>query len=131
MSDVGATTTSVAEMPAALAAALNAGDLESALALFAPEAIVVPTSPTSEPVSTPEGRRELFDTMIRRATTIEFDVASVHEVGDIGLVTGTWSWRGRARGAAVAEMSGRFADVFQREPDGSWLYVVNNPIGAA
>jgi uncharacterized protein (TIGR02246 family) len=44
------------------------------------------------------------------------------ELGDLAILSNSWTFR-----AGDEQMSGTTAEVARREPDGSWLYIVDHP----
>ncbi len=51
---------------------------------------------------------------------------------DVALLVARWTLKGtdQTTGQAV-ELTGQTSDVVRRQPDGSWLLVIDNPYGAA
>jgi ketosteroid isomerase-like protein len=50
--------------------------------------------------------------------------------GDTALVIGNWTLKGRDADGNDIDASGRYADVLRRQPDGNWLFVIDNPNGS-
>ena len=50
--------------------------------------------------------------------------------GDTALVIGNWRLTGRDPDGHDINIAGRFAEVVRRQPDGRWLYVIDNPNGS-
>ena len=44
------------------------------------------------------------------------------ELGDLAILSNSWTFR-----AGDDEMPGTTAEVARREPDGSWLYIIDHP----
>ena len=52
------------------------------------------------------------------------------QAGDIALVLSTWQLKGTDPNGGVVEMAGQTSDVVRRQPDGTWLLVIDVPHGA-
>jgi ketosteroid isomerase-like protein len=51
--------------------------------------------------------------------------------GDTALVVGNWTLTGSDPEGNEIDTGGRFADIVRRQPDGSWLFVIDNPNGTS
>jgi len=51
--------------------------------------------------------------------------------GDIGLVSNSWEMTGTAPDGSEATDAGLSADVVRRQPDGSWLVLIDQPRGTS
>ncbi len=58
------------------------------------------------------------------------ETTKVIESRDICLLIGNWTLKGTGPDGEIA-MSGTYTDVVRRQPDGSWLYVIDNPDGVS
>jgi uncharacterized protein (TIGR02246 family) len=47
--------------------------------------------------------------------------------GGIALTHGRWTMTGTGPDGAPVQVEGRSAEVLRRQPDGSWLLVIDNP----
>jgi ketosteroid isomerase-like protein len=47
-----------------------------------------------------------------------------------GSIIGNWTLKGRDAEGNDVDASGRYADVVRRQPDGGWLFVIDNPNGS-
>ena len=111
-----------------LAQALNRGDLEAALALYEPNAVLV-----AQPGHLARGSTELrlaLSRFIELKPTLRSEAQNVVEVDDIALYTGRWTLRGTDPTGQVVTMGGDSSDVLRRQRDGRWLIAVDNPWGA-
>jgi uncharacterized protein (TIGR02246 family) len=106
---------------------LNRGDLEGALALYAPDASFAPQP--GEKVSGTESIRGALEGFLALEPTIEGEIQSVLDTGELALVHNRWTLRGRQPGGDQVSMQGVSADVVRREQDGSWRIVIDNPWG--
>lgn len=113
----------------ALAAALNAGDIDAALALYEPGAVFVTS--TGESAVTPEAMRAEFQAVVDSKTTISGEAVKVISAGDLALVFVAWQTSSPGPSGTPIELEGISTDVLRRQADATWLSVVDNPIGTA
>jgi len=112
-----------------LTTAINQRDLEKALSLYEPTAVLV-----AEPGRIARGTSELKEAMkgflsLRPALT-----TTKHELiqaDDLALYFSDWILRGVSPANTPVEMRGRSSDLLRRQSDGTWLYAIDNPWGGA
>lgn len=109
--------------------ALNAQDLEAALALYEEDAILIP-EPGVVAAGLDEIRTALAELLELKPTgTIE--TKTVDLTGDIALLHSPWTQLGTDENGSEVEFSGITAEVVRRQPDGTWKYVIDDPWGGA
>ena len=111
-----------------LSAALNRGDLEGALALYEPDALLV-----VQPGQLAHGLAELraaLGRFIELKPTLRSEAQNVVEVDDIALYMGRWTLQGTDPAGQAVSMGGESSDVLRRQRDGRWLIAIDNPWGA-
>jgi uncharacterized protein (TIGR02246 family) len=108
--------------------AFNAADLEGLMALYEPEAILVP-----QPGHVAEGSaaiRESLRWFLDRNGRITLETTLVLRVGDLAYLANRWSLTGGTMpDGAAAEFGATTAEVARRQADGTWLYVIDNAWG--
>jgi uncharacterized protein (TIGR02246 family) len=108
--------------------AFNAGDIEALMALYEPDAALVP-----QPGVTVEGSDAIRDSLrwfLDRRGEITLDTKLVVRVGDVAYLSNRWSLTGgRMPDGSPAELGATTAEVARRQSDGSWLYVIDNAWG--
>jgi len=108
--------------------AFNAGDIEALMALYEPDAALVP-----QPGVTVEGSDAIRDSLrwfLDRRGEITLDTKLVVRVGDVAYLLNRWSLTGgRMPDGSPAELGATTAEVARRQSDGSWLYVIDNAWG--
>ena len=112
--------------------ALNNGDLEAAVALYEPNATFV-AEPSGAPLVGHAAIREairgyfaLGRLQMTRETT-----ALKSGNGDLAMTGGRWKAIATdAHGQSTIVLSGNSREVVRRQPDGTWLFVIDNPWGA-
>jgi uncharacterized protein (TIGR02246 family) len=99
--------------------AFNTGDVEAILALYEPGAVLVTGG---KPVSGCDGIRDAFTTFLAGGARMKLDTRAVIESGDgLAVLHGAWSL-----GPPLAT-HGLSTEVVRRQPDGSWMFVIDNP----
>lgn len=115
------------ELHTLFAAAINDKDADALLALYEPDGVAIHLDGTSR-----TGRSELRTMIGELLTTIEHiegETRKVHVAGDIALMSAGW----RARTTSPdgdGQVSGTTAEVARRQPDGTWRWVVDDPLFA-
>ena len=105
--------------------AFSAGDLEALVALYEPAAVMVPQS--GQVVTGREAIRGALQGLLTLCGEFHMEVKSVVETGGLALVRSDWSLVGTAPGGCLVDLSGRGSEVVRRQPDGTWLYIIDNP----
>ncbi len=110
--------------------AINAGDLDAVMALYEPGASLAP-APQSQPVMGDAAIRAASQGLIALKPRYELQVRNVVQADDLALLLSPWTMTGvDAEGGAV-QLTGTTSDVVRRQPDGSWLFIIDNPFGTA
>jgi uncharacterized protein (TIGR02246 family) len=108
--------------------AFNAGDIDALMALYEPDAALVP-----QPGAVAEGTAAIRDALrwfLDRNGRIALDTKLVLQVGDLAYLANRWSLTGGTMpDGSPAELGATTAEVARRQPDGSWLYVIDNAWG--
>ena len=107
--------------------AINRGDLETAVMLYEPDAVLV-----VQPGTLARGSKQIRDGLagfIALKATLRSEAEEVVEAGDLALYMGRWNLRGTDPAGKVIVMNGESADVLRRHEDGRWLIALDNPWG--
>jgi uncharacterized protein (TIGR02246 family) len=108
--------------------AFNAGDIEALMALYEPEAALIP-----QPGMVVEGTAAIRDSLgwfLDRKGQITLDTKLVLRVGDVAFLANRWSLTGGTMpDGSPAQLGAATAEVARRQPDGTWLYVIDNAWG--
>ena len=118
-----------AEAHALFQKAFNAGDLQGLVALYEPDAILIP-QPGSEPVQGIQAIRATLEGFLALKGKIELETKHVVRHGDIALLRGAWRLKGTGPDGKPVEMAHASAEVVRRQPDRSWRYVIDHPFGS-
>lgn len=112
--------------------AITSGDLDGALALYEPDAtFVLPAAFGEGSVTGHHALRESLSGFLAMDPTLTVNADKTVLSGDIALVVGNWTLTGRDPEGNEFDTGGRFADIVRRQPDGSWLFVIDNPNGTS
>jgi uncharacterized protein (TIGR02246 family) len=116
------------DMNSAFADAFNSGDIENLVSLYEPGAVLVPGP--GQTVRGLEAIREALQELLalKGFMSSENQYALVH--GDIALLRAKVRLVGNAPDGGRLEINNHTAEVIRRQPDGSWLYILDHPYGA-
>ena len=103
----------------------NHGDIEALVALYAPDATIV--SEPGQQVSGKESVRAALEGFLSLKGTITLETRNVVVAGEIALTRGRWALRGTGADGQPLEMGSDNAEVWRRQPDGTWLTIIDNP----
>ena len=107
---------------------MNAGDLDGLVALYEPTAMLVP-----QPGQVATGAasiRQALQGFLAMKPKIRIETKFVFPSGDVALLRGKWSIDATGPDGKPTQMAGNSTEVIRRQPDGSWLFVIDHPFGA-
>lgn len=107
--------------------AFNAGDLDALLALYEPDAALIP-----EPGVVVHGVDQIGPALkgfLDVGGKMKLDTKEVVIVGDLAYLMNRWSLTATNDDGSPLEMGAVTAEVARRQADGSWLYVIDNAVG--
>ena len=111
-----------------LSDALNRGDLEGALALYEPSAVLV-----AQPGQIARGSTELRAALggfIGLKPELRSEAQHVIENDAVALYTSRWTLHGTDPSGQAVTMGGVSSDILRRQRDGRWLIAIDNPWGS-
>lgn len=111
------------------AQAFNAGDIDSLMALYARDATLVP-QPGQE-VKGQAAIRDALQGFLQMKGHMDLTTTYVVQSGDTALMRSHWRVAGTGADGKPMTMEGDSAEVAQRQVDGRWVYVIDNPFGGA
>lgn len=109
--------------------AINRKDLESALALYEPDAIFMPEP--GKHVKGKEAIRPVLAGFIALNPTLRGETDQTIEHGDLALFYSKWNLTGMGPDRKPVRMGGVSSDVLRRQADGKWLIAIDNPWGTS
>lgn len=99
---------------------VNNQDIEGFVALYAPNAYMV--LPDGTTIAGLDAIRELATQLCGMNGRMSVTTRYVIEAGDMAILSNEWTLT-----AGGESMSAITAEVAQRQPDGGWLYIIDNP----
>ena len=115
------------DVPLLFTEAFNAGDLESLVALYAPDARLVPQP--GQVVIGPTAIRDAFKHFLALKGHVTVEIAYVIQTGDIALLRVQWHLTGTDPDGQPLSMGGNTSEVLRQQVDGTWLYIIDHPYG--
>jgi enoyl-CoA hydratase len=103
----------------------SAGDLDLLLQLYEPEARVL--GPNGDEAGGEVAIRERLSTLLAMKPSIASTDVRVVDAGDIALISSRWSMSFGREVGERGRIEGTSTEVARRQPDGSWLYLINDP----
>jgi uncharacterized protein (TIGR02246 family) len=110
------------------AEAFNAGDLESLMTLYAPDARLVPQP--GQVVTGHAAIREALQGFLALQGQIRMETTYVVQAGDIALLRSQWHLTGKGADGQPLTIGAKSAEVIRQHSDGTWLFVIDHPYGA-
>ena len=113
--------------------AMTAKDIDAALSLYEPDAtFAIPKGFGEGSVTGLDGLRKTLTGFLTMSPELRINAEKGKTLlsGDVAMVTGNWTLKGTGPDGKSMEANGRFADVVRRQPDGNWLFVIDNPNGS-
>jgi uncharacterized protein (TIGR02246 family) len=107
--------------------ALNACDVDGAVALYEPEAMFAP-QPGQE-VTGVQAIRSALEQFAALKPRLRGEITKVLTAGGVALVQNRWQLEGTRPDGSPVEMHGHSADVLRRAPDGGWRILIDDPWG--
>ncbi len=117
-----------ADVDLQLIAAVNAGDVDTAVGCYEPGAALV--YPQGTTVTGTKAIREVLSGFMATKPKVTIEVPLVIESGDTALVHSKWTTVGTDADGNRADFEGQATEVMRRQADGTWLFVIDNPYGA-
>ena len=105
--------------------AFNLGDVEALLALYEPDAVLVVDG---KEVMGRESMRKALETFVARHGRMTLETRAVVESRQgLALLYGGWAIEPPTKRAADIATRGLSTEVVRQQPDGTWLFVIDNP----
>ncbi len=100
--------------------AIGNGDVDAVIAMYEPEAAM--PNQQGEVFSGTDALRQTLAPFIASKPDLKVEVEKVIRAGDIALLYSRWSMTN------PEPASGRTVAVARRQPDGTWLFIVDDPV---
>lgn len=105
----------------------NAGDVDGVLALYEPDARFVRRDGTV--VQGVAELRAVITSLTASQADLQMHVVRVIESGDIAVIYNDWVSTTKIDNGAVAQRAGRALEIVRRQPEGTWLFAIDDPFG--
>jgi uncharacterized protein (TIGR02246 family) len=112
-------------MPQSFTDAFNTGDIDVVMTLYEPDAVVVPQP--GQVVSGTAAIRESLSGFLALKGKIAIEPRRILTSGDVALLNTTWKLEGTAPDGSPLNLGGETTEVIRRQPDGTWLYTIDDP----
>jgi enoyl-CoA hydratase len=113
------------ELSRLFAESVNARDLDGLLALYEDGATFV--GPDGAGASGSEAIRERFEALLAMTPQVTPTSSRAVMAGDVALLSNSWRMSLAMGDGAPTGLDGTSTEVARRQPDGGWLYVIDNP----
>ena len=110
------------------AEALNAGRIDELVALYEPQATLMPSP--GKLVTGSAAIREALSQFVAAKPTMKLTPKVVAQSGDLAVLTARWDLAMTGQDGKPANMTGQSVEVVRRQRDGSWRFVIDLPFGA-
>jgi len=104
--------------------AFNRHDLDAIVALYEPGAVLAGSNGAAHGI---DAIREAYRGFLVTQPTIHLQTLGVNRAGDLAMLHGKWSIRGTKPDGAPTHGEGRNTETVRLQPDGRWLFVIDNP----
>lgn len=109
---------------------VNAGRLDELVALYEPTAVLLGVD--RQQAVGPAAIRAALGALIETRAVMRMNVVrSVRAGDDLAVLYNHWSMEANGPGGAPVTMTGRAIEVVRRQPDGTWRFVVDDPIAGS
>jgi uncharacterized protein (TIGR02246 family) len=109
-------------------AAFNSGNLEALMALYEPDAQLVPQP--GQVTTGHEAIRQALQQFLALKGAMQITTRYVIRGDAIALLSGQWHLKGSGPDGKSVEMGGKSVEVARRQSTGEWLLVIDHPFGA-
>jgi uncharacterized protein (TIGR02246 family) len=104
--------------------AFNRHDLDSIVALYEPHALLVRFD---GPVQGTDAIREAYRDSLAMHPTIDVQTLGVNRAGDLAMLHGKWVLYATGPDGGQIPREGRSTETARLQPDGRWLFVIDDP----
>src|SRR4051812_16612674 len=117
------------EVDRAFAAAFNAHDLDALVALYEPDAVLVPQA--GQRATGHDEIRQALTGFLAGFQTIDLATRGVVRQGDIALVYSEFTLHGSDANGQPTTLQGRGTEVMRRHSCGDWHFAIDDPFSTA
>ncbi len=103
----------------------NAGDVEGVVALYEPDAVLV--GPGKQVVSGTQALRQAYRQLFAGKPTFAGETQAAIHNGDLALTSTQFTTSSVGPDGNLMKMKTATTEVARRQPDGTWLWVIDQP----
>jgi uncharacterized protein (TIGR02246 family) len=118
---------SPAALASAFAAAINAREVEKALALWIEDAAIL--GPDGQAIRGREAIGAALHALVDNGASVEIEVAEIHAAGDVAMALGTLTLKGSDAESNAYSHQSQSVVVYTRDADGGWRVAIDAPWG--
>ncbi|HYC00747.1 MAG TPA: SgcJ/EcaC family oxidoreductase [Candidatus Limnocylindrales bacterium] len=105
---------------------VNEGDVDELVQLYEEDGVLVQQDGSC--ARGPEAIRHALEPMVSTRPRLRMNVVRTITAGDgLAILYNDWTMNGHGPDGSVLELHGKAVEVVRRQPDGSWLFVVDDP----
>jgi uncharacterized protein (TIGR02246 family) len=104
---------------------MNAGDAKAVAALYEQDAVLV-----AQPGMVVKGRAAILqalEAIVAGGTSFKLNVIRTLTAGDTAVVYNEWTGTTRSPAGDSTELAGKAIEIVRRQPDGTWLFAIDDP----
>jgi ketosteroid isomerase-like protein len=116
-------------MPKHFAEAFNSEDIDALLSLYESEATMVVSS-SARVVKGISAIRSALEEFLMLRGKIILEPTYCIQTAELALLQAKWQLTGTSPDGQSVSLEGNSVEVYRRQPDGRWLYIIDNPFGA-
>ena len=116
------------EIHSQFATTFNSGNVDAIMALYKPEATLVPQA--GQIVQGRDAIRQALLQFLALKGTMEVKSIFTVRGPGVALTRGQWKLSGTGPDGKPIEMTGQSVEVVRQQPNGEWLLAVDHPFGA-
>lgn len=107
---------------------LNAGNVDGVVALYEAHATFVPQE--GAPITGHAGIRQVIAAFAAMKPRLVMNVIkTVPATPDLAVLYNNWTMKSVGPDGQAVDGSGKAIEIVRRQPDGSWLFVLDDPFG--
>ena len=111
------------ELLSLLQECINTGDLQAIVACYEPEAVFVLPEDQGGEARGREAIGQAHVPFLAAKPTVTLNATVIVEASGVAIMLGDWTVEEQGN---LPSASGKFRDVVRQQPDGSWLYLIDN-----
>jgi uncharacterized protein (TIGR02246 family) len=107
--------------------AFNRHDVDAVMKLYEEDAVLVRGGGHTRGK---DAIRQAYLEVFAKHPAIELTTLAVHQAGSLAMLFGRWTLRETDANGGTIQRDGKNTEVVRLQPDGRWLFVIDNPYAA-